>query len=492
MPVPGPSLLGRSVVILAGHDAPAAWAGAPRVVVGDECLAHPEPVVEQLHAAWAGREPIVIELAVDPGVFRAPHAYAGPLWELGAGFTPWFDRLHFLVWANTYDARQGEPIWWWGRKAARLGASEHGDELAAAGDVTLPDGTPAWIDGGPRAPLPSPLDGAVVVASESVELGSLAAQPSPIEPTADLAPDQLAAVAHDSGPARIVAPAGSGKTRVLTERLRHLLSDRCYEPATVLALAFNKQAQLEMAGRTDGLGARIQTINAWGYSLVARWLGRRPELLDEREVRRLIEDLVPRQRRRVNTDPIARYIEGLSLVRLGLRDPQSVEDEMGDVPGLAAAVEPYRAELRDRGVIDFDEQVFLALEIVLADGELRRTLQSEHRHLLVDELQDLTPAHVLLVRLLSCPGFDVFGVGDDDQTIYGHAGADPRFLVEYDRFFPAAGSHALEVNYRCPAPVTKAAATLLAYNRRRVDKVIRPGPDVVTDDAAHAGRGSRW
>ena len=209
------------------------------------------------------------------------------------------------------------------------------------------------------------------------------------------------------------------------------------------------------------MGARIQTINAWGYALVARWLGRRPELLDERDARRLIEDLVPRQRRRVNTDPIARYIEGLSLVRLGLRDPQAVEDEMGDVPGLAAAVEPYRAALRDRGVIDFDEQVFLALEVLLADGELRRTLQAEHRHLLVDELQDLTPAHVLLVRLLSCPGFDVFGVGDDDQTIYGHAGADPRFLVEYDHFFPAAGSHALEVNYRCPAPVTGGSDTAL-------------------------------
>ena len=74
------------------------------------------------------------------------------------------------------------------------------------------------------------------------------------------------------------------------------------------------------------------------------------------------------------------------------------------MPGLAAAYGPYREELRRRGAIDFDEQVFGAVEALLRDGELRRAVQADHRHLLVDELQDLTPAHVLLVRLASAPG----------------------------------------------------------------------------------------
>ena len=92
-------------------------------------------------------------------------------------------------------------------------------------------------------------------------------------PRAELAPDQLAAVAHGSGPARIIAPAGSGKTRVLTERYRHLLADRGYEREAVVALAYNKKAQEEMASRLPGLGARIQTINAWGYAhpQLVRW-----------------------------------------------------------------------------------------------------------------------------------------------------------------------------------------------------------------------------
>jgi DNA helicase-2/ATP-dependent DNA helicase PcrA len=239
-----------------------------------------------------------------------------------------------------------------------------------------------------------------------------------------------------------------------------------------------------MSGRLPGLGARVQTLNAWGYALLARAEGRRPDLLDDREVRSIVERLVPKQQRRVNTDPLAPYLDGLSLIRLGLRRPEEVEAELDDVPGLAAAYGPYREELRRRGAIDFDEQVFGAVEALLRDGALRRAVQADHRHLLVDELQDLTPAHVLLVRLASCPAFDVFAVGDDDQCIYGHAGADPRFLIDYARYFPGAGEHALEVNYRCPAPVTAAAATLLSYNDRRVAKAIRPGPDVATDPAS--------
>ncbi len=470
------------MIVTAGAPAPPAWAGADRLVVDDAGVADPAALVGALHRAWSTRTPAVIELAADPVRLRIAEAFTQPVWELGPGFEPWLDQVHFLVWANSYDARgDGEPTWWWGRKAVRAGAAEGGEA-----DVVLADGTPAWIDGGPRAPLAVPLDGAAVVHSDSVELGRLAPQPAPVAPSAVLAPDQLEAVAHGAGPARIIAPAGSGKTRVLTERYRHLLADRGYEREAVVALAYNKKAQEEMAARLPGLGARIHTLNAWGYGILSRALGRRPDLLDERKVRAIVEELVPSKQRRVNTDPIAPYLDGLSLIRLGLRDPQEVEDSLDDVTGLAAAYEPYRDALRKRGAIDFDEQVFGALEALLHDGDLRRAVQADHRHVLVDELQDLTPAHVLLVRLAAGPAADVFGVGDDDQSIYGHIGADPRFLVDYASYFPGAGEHALEVNYRCPAAVTSAASTLLAYNDVRVTKAIRPGPAVEVDPSAFA------
>ncbi len=208
----------------------------------------------------------------------------------------------------------------------------------AQGDVRLPDGTPAWVDGGPRGDDAVALaGGAAVVPSEAVEAGHVRPVPPLAALTAELAPDQLAAVAHGAGPARVIAPAGSGKTRVLTERLRHVVVDRAYEPATVVAVAYNRKARDEMAERTAGVGGRILTLNALGYGIVADGLGRRPEVIEERDLRRLLEPLVPTGARRLNTDPLAPYVEALTTVRLGLRAPLAVEDERGDVPGLAEA-----------------------------------------------------------------------------------------------------------------------------------------------------------
>ncbi|MGH9178928.1 MAG: ATP-dependent DNA helicase UvrD2 [Acidimicrobiales bacterium] len=476
MPAPGPSALGRGVVVNAGGPVPAPWRDAPVIPVDETALAGPAAAVTALHACWSERRPAVVALAVDPARFRAPESWPVEPWTVGAGFDPWLDRLHFLVWANTYDARAGggEPVWWWARKAERAGARS---TPGGPADIVLPDGRPAWVDGGPRGPIaPAAVDGAPVVHTESVELGRLTVAPPPSAPKAQLAPDQLAAVAHGAGPARVIAPAGSGKTRVLTERLRHLLVDRGLERECVLAVAYNKKAQEELVARTAAFQPRVRTLNALGYDVVTRARGHRPGLLEERDVRRIVDDLVPKGQRRANTDRLGPYLEALSLVRLGLRDPEEVEESRDDVPGLARAFAAYRARLAESGAVDFDEQVYGAVEALLADGALRRAAQAGCRHLLVDEFQDLTPAHVVLLRLLAAPALDVFGVGDDDQVIYGHAGADPAFLVDYARWFPGAADHRLEVNYRCPSAVVDGARTLLGYNRRRVVKEIRSGP----------------
>jgi DNA helicase-2/ATP-dependent DNA helicase PcrA len=466
MAPPGPGALGRGVVVRAGHAIPEAWAGAPEVAVDEEALAAPSGVIAALHQAWASRTPVVVVLGVDPARFRVPASVTEPPWQLGPAFEPWADRLHFLVWANNYDARAAgpAPIWWWARKAERLGASP-----GSTTDVVLPDGAPAWVDGGPRAPLA--LD-AAVVHCETVELGRLTPQPPAVVPRAELAADQLAAVVHGSGPCRVIAPAGSGKTRVLTERLRHLLGDRGVERELALAVAYNVKAKEEMEARTAVFRPRVQTLNGLGWSLLGR-----PRLLEERDVRSIVDDLVPRHRHLANTDPIAPYLEGLAAVRLGLRDPAEVEATRDDAPGLALMFDRYRQHLARLGAVDFDEQVYGAIERLLVDGEFRRLAQADCQHLLVDEFQDLTPAHVLLLRLLALPQLDVFGVGDDDQVIYGHASASPRFLVDFDGLFPGGAAHPLEVNYRCPVAVVNAARHLLSYNDYRVAKQIRPGPD---------------
>ena len=232
---PAPAALGRGVVVLAGDDVPAAWADAPVVAVDDGVLGAPGPALRALHEAWATRRPVAVVLAVDPARLRGPADLAAEPWTRAPDLEPGLERLQFLVWANTYDARRGAvPTWWWGRKAERLGAAP---AEGGPGDVVLPDGRRAWVDGGPRAPLDPGELGAEVVHRESVDLGALRVAPPPRAPAAELAPDQRAAVAAVAGATRVLAPAGSGKTRVLTERLRHLLVDRGWEPELVLAVA---------------------------------------------------------------------------------------------------------------------------------------------------------------------------------------------------------------------------------------------------------------
>ncbi len=462
-----PTVLGRGVVVPAGADPPAPWRDAPRIVVDDDALASPGAAVSALHDHWQRRRPVVVELAAPATDLRAAETEGREPWQVGEGFEFARERLQFLVWANTWDARAGDPIWWWGRKAARLGAREGGPA-----DVVV-DGTPVWVDGGPRGGLP-PVEGAVV-SRESVETQTLrTARYRP--PAADLAPDQLAAVAHPFGPARIIAPAGSGKTRVLTERLRHLLGDQGWEPGCVTAVAFNKRAADELIARSGGTGAHVRTIHALGLSVLTGALtgggGRRLEILDERRVRRVLEDLLD-VRPQANTDVLAPYIEGLSAIRIGLRDPDEVERELPDAAGLAELWPRYRDALDRAGAIDFDDQVERAIRLLLTDPAARAAAQLRCRHLLVDEFQDLAPAHLLLLRLLSAPAYDVFGVGDDDQVIYGYAGATPSYLIDFEQWFPGAVPYALEVNYRCPTRVVDAASHLLAYNDRRISKTIR-------------------
>ncbi len=488
MDVWGPVGLGRGAVVAPGAPAPAGLEAALRVVVGTEELAAPERVVGRLHGAWASRTPVVVELACDPAELRRPESWTGHVHALAPSFTFWRDRLHFLVWANTYDVRDGTPVWWHGRKAARLLAGRGVTEVApgdpAGGDVVDAEGVRWWIDGGPPGPAPVP-GPAGVVHRWTAEAGRL----TPVTDApcaAELAPDQLAAVVHGSGPARVIAPAGSGKTRVLTERVRHLVRSGTH-PTTVTALAYNTRAAEEMRGRLSDVvgpeGPHIRTLNSLALAICSSaGPAGPPAVLEETGARDLVQEVFE-VRRQANTDTTAPYLAALSAVRLGLVSPEAAEEAFPDAAGVAEGFAAYRSLLADRNQVDFDEQIYRAIEILLADPAARATAQARCRRLLVDEFQDLTPAHLLLVRLLSAPGFDCFGVGDDDQVIYGYSGASPEFLVGYAEYFPGAADHPLEVNYRCPPAVVAAARNLLTRNARRVDKVIRSA----RDDPSSAG-----
>ena len=498
----GPSALGRNLVVADGPGTvPAPWDRCEVIPLDTEALGTADRLVDRLVELAHARTSVVLRLPVSAR--QAPASSdRRPPFSLSPGFRFTEELAWHLVWSNTVDGRDpARPRFAPVERALALGAR---DGAGSGADVLLPDGTPGFCDGGPvrfwrGEDLEVP--GAAVVHRVALEHGSL--DPFAGNATAaELAPDQLAAVTHRGGAARIIAPAGSGKTRVLTERARHLLRQWRLPGGAVCLVAYNKRAAEEMRERTTDLPElQVRTLNSLALAILNgsppfRSRGQHRRTIDESEVRSLLDKLVDLPRR-ANTDPAAAWIEALSAVRLGLRAPVEVEAEYGgDVDGLPEVFDRYRGLLADRGAVDFDDQVYGAIEALVAEPETRAAAQRSCRLLLVDELQDLTPAHLLLIRLATGPDGAVFGVGDDDQTIYGYAGASPEWLLQFVEFFPGAGTHGLEVNYRCSPPVVAAADRLLRRNRRRVAKEIRPAPErapgpdqlqVLTADDSSAG-----
>ena len=504
--VAGPQCLGRSVLVLPGQPAPSPWAQAPRLTVRTD--APDGEAGRRLRAAWSNRQRLVIE--VNGPIPDAAPTLDAPWWSLQPGTTLTEEVWHHLLTANALDARQpGRVSFGPLERALALGARPAAP--GEPGDIVSPEDGPAWCDGGPLDALDATdLEGAALIPAANLAVGRLSALRS-CEPTADLAPDQRRSVGHLGGGACIVAPAGSGKTGVLTERARWLVRDLGVAPGAVCLVAYNVRARAEMQERTADLsGLEVRTLNSLALA-VCNGTGPftrpahhgRVEVIDERAVRDLLHGLVgewtPRRRRRAMTDPLAPWLEALSASRLGLRDPAEVErDYAPDVEGFAELAPAYAGALDERGVVDFDHQIVRAIDALLTDPAARTAARRVCGVLLVDEFQDLTPAHLLMIRLLAGPRAEVFGVGDDDQTIYGYSGASPRWLIEYERFFPGAARHLLGVNYRCPPDVVEAATNLLSHNRHRIAKEISARPvrvheaaqsDVVESGSDESGPG---
>lgn len=477
MKLRGPHCLGRSVVVSPWQATPVDWSTARRIDVSKinsilNRLPDNDNVLKGLRRAWQEREALIIECPD----FRVPsNPGFDNFWDLEPISSPPLEDLDFYVFANAVDLRDiGKPRFRPWDLALQSGA-KRSDEA----DIIAPSGEHYWIDGGPLQVIEhEDLMGHGVVPRIHLQQKSFQTLHRASVLSSSLAVDQIAAVQHVSGPARIIAPAGSGKTRVITERVRHMVAQGISVNA-ITVVAYNKRAQEEILSRLSDLpGASVKTLHALAREVLGKRgiSNRAPSTINEIEVREILIGLVPAMKRRANTDPIEAWVDAAAFARDTLSSPAEVVASFPDVSNFAKVINEYRGCLQDQNIIDFPEMVLLACEALLLDEGLRRKVRSRVGTLLVDEFQDLTPLLLLFVRLLAGPANEIFCVGDDDQTIYGYSGASPDWLVNFEEYFANSDQYALTVNYRCPGDVVQAAVNLLKNNTHRVQKHIQSSP----------------
>ncbi|UDY36918.1 ATP-dependent helicase [Dermatobacter hominis] len=321
-------------------------------------------------------------------------------------------------------------------------------------------------------PLPDRLvgdDGAVADPSGGDGPGATAAASSLLR---GLNEHQEAAVTSPSSPLRILAGAGSGKTRVLTHRIAHRAEVGTLDPTRVLAVTFTRKAAGELRDRLGRLGLRdgvhAGTFHAIAYAqLRQRWEERGiapPELLDRKVG--FVARLIPGRSDRTTPLDVTAEIEWAAARRI---TPERYEPEAAKarrrppVPlaTVATVYDRYVEQKRRRRLVDFDDILRLAARDLEADPVYAAARRWRFRHLFVDEFQDVNPLQFHLLQQWLGPDSDVCIVGDPNQAIYAWNGADARYLVDFDHFFPGGETVTLEDNYRSTPQILAVANGVL-------------------------------
>ncbi|HEV8461686.1 MAG TPA: UvrD-helicase domain-containing protein, partial [Gaiellaceae bacterium] len=311
---------------------------------------------------------------------------------------------------------------------------------------------------------------------------------TPTKPDAyltDLNPAQREAVLTTEGPLLVIAGAGSGKTRVLTYRVAHLLAAIGVKPNEILAITFTNKAAGEMkerVERTVGTVARaiwIMTFHsACGRILRAEAprLGYRSSftIYDQADQVRLVKSCLEELER----DPkrfVPRGIHSqISNAKNQLIGPEEYASRVASFydQTVADVYSLYQRRMFASNAVDFDDMLMLTVEVLRRFPEAREKWSKAFRYVLVDEYQDTNHAQYELLKLLAADHQNLMAVGDPDQSIYAFRGADIRNIMEFEYDFPNTKVIALEQNYRSTNAILNAANELIAHNRERKEKTL--------------------
>ena len=288
-------------------------------------------------------------------------------------------------------------------------------------------------------------------------------------------PAQKLAVEYTDGPLLVLAGAGSGKTRVITEKIAHLVATKRHEARHIAAITFTNKAAREMrervARRVRGDAADGLTISTF-HSLGLRFLQIEHEkaglrrgfsIFDSDDQLGVVRDLAPPGAKKDAIEALRGMIS--KAKNLGLSPAQAAEAARGAREAEAAALyQRYQDRLTRFNAVDFDDLIRLPLELLETDPDLAPAWRERIRYLLVDECQDTNGAQYRLLKQLAGPRGALTCVGDDDQSIYAWRGANPENLDTLASDYPQLKVVKLEQNYRCSGRILRCANTLIARN----------------------------
>ena len=344
----------------------------------------------------------------------------------------------------------------------------------------------------PPAPEPVPLDAYAAPAAPEPELVPLdiydapAPAPKPAKPLVDidsLNPAQREAVLTTEGPLLVLAGAGSGKTRVLTFRIAHMLGDLGVKPWQVLAITFTNKAAAEMRERLAALipsGTRGMWVCTF-HAMCVRMLREDADLLgytgqftiyDDDDSKRMVRDIMQAlgiEQKQFPINMIRGKISSAKNAMIGPEDMLKSVDSPNDKKAAQVYMELER-RLRAANAMDFDDLLVRTLELLRTRPEVLDKYQERFRYISVDEYQDTNHVQYEIANLLAAKYQNLMVVGDDDQSIYSWRGADITNILDFEKDFKNCKTVKLEQNYRSTGHILSAANAVVRHNSQRKDK----------------------
>lgn len=344
----------------------------------------------------------------------------------------------------------------------------------------------------PPAPEPVPLDACTAPAAPEPELVPLdiydapAPAPKPAKPLVDidsLNPAQREAVLTTEGPLLVLAGAGSGKTRVLTFRIAHMLGDLGVKPWQILAITFTNKAAAEMRERLAALipsGTRGMWVCTF-HAMCVRMLREDADLLgytgqftiyDDDDSKRMVRDIMQAlgiEQKQFPINMIRSKISSAKNAMIGPEDMLKSADSPNDKKAAQVYLELER-RLRAANAMDFDDLLVRTLELLRTRPEVLDKYQERFRYISVDEYQDTNHVQYEIANLLAAKYQNLMVVGDDDQSIYSWRGADITNILDFEQDFKNCKTVKLEQNYRSTGHILSAANAVVRHNSQRKDK----------------------